>query len=78
MSGQSKGRTYSPFSRRRQNGRRFGVPPAAFEELNRQIDRADATVDRLRSQFPDMEVHYGNKETLEEKRFPWLRRMRQR
>lgn len=76
MSSQPRGRTWSPFARGFSNGRRFGVSPSQLKELDKTIVVHDSTADQVRGQFPDMPVHYGDKETLEESRFPWLKRRR--
>ena len=49
----------------------------AFTELDAQLPHEDSTSDMLRGKFPDMEIHHGHKETLEERRFPWLKKRRQ-
>jgi len=75
MSLSRKARNMSPFFRG-MDRRRYGIPKQALVELDRTIEVRDATADQLRDQFPSLEVHYGDKETLEESRFPWLKKRR--
>lgn len=71
----SKARNMSPFFRGASR-RRFGISKEALAQLDRTIEVQDATADQLRAKHPDLEVHYGDKETLEEARFPWLKKRR--
>jgi hypothetical protein len=75
MSLPQKARNMSPFFRGASR-RRFGISKQAFIELERMIEKQDATVEQLRGEHPNLEVHYGDKETLEESRFPWLKKRR--
>lgn len=72
-----RGRTYSPFSGRA-GRRRMGMTRADIVALEESIQRVDATADQMRALHPGIEIIYGDKESYLEKRFPFLRRRRQR
>lgn len=74
---QPKGRTYSPFQGRR-GLRRMGLSAQDIRQLDEQLERKDATADQMRAAHPDIVVIYGDRESFIEKRFPFLRRRRER
>lgn len=72
-----KGRTYSPFQGRR-GLRRMGMTATDLRKLEESIEVKDATADQMRTAHPNIEVIYGDREGFIEKRFPFLKRRRER
>lgn len=56
----------------------MGLTAHDIQLIDRAREVKDTTADQLRESHPDVVVIYGDRESFLEKRFPFLRRRRER